>query len=443
MIYSLLMGLLVLALVATLGTLTAMYAYSRAIKVGSLVQTTFSGNAAFLMTALLGPRGELQDQVADADALNALYCDVPGSAGAYSSWFTSGGGNSSYDAYTQASYTTHMDMAWTCKTDADCAKVPWNRCGTAESCWAGATATPTPDTIAEGCCGSSVKAGCQFEDANSMAHGVCTITAAAGVAGAPLFVCNTGVHRCQRSGGATSSVAQCSGWGTAGCSGTETACNPYSGMCAQDSGEHVMINSPWLAEGVVVGMNGDGTANVRWDAVRCLYAAVGPAVKGMPTGFEWNYGQCRFIADRSADASPSNVAVAAMALGVGSPDGMSGELAGLPTASSDTPSTPAAVPVPLPSSTNVWKATDPTLGYGWMGPSGKGLPIEGDVGKMSGSAWGLRANSVPLKSLKRVPKPTITAVMASPINKGLLSTMKQYRTTYMGDRPPHLQIHSS
>src|SRR6185312_6755812 len=107
------------------------------IQPGAIVQTTFTGNVAFLTSALMGPKGELAASMTNQDALNIMYCDVPGSAGAYSSWYRPAGSSAQYDPYTQASYTAFFNTSYSCNTDDDCNTKPWLECGYVSNCYAG------------------------------------------------------------------------------------------------------------------------------------------------------------------------------------------------------------------------------------------------------------------------------------------------------------------
>lgn len=446
-VFNVILGLLVLAAVACLayGGYT-LYQQSN-IQVGAIVQMQFVGNPAFLTSALIGPRGELESEATPQDLLGIAYCDVPGSAGAYSSWFRPAGNNAPYNPYIQSSYTTHWSNSWSCNVNADCASMPWLQCGSVGNCWpSGSFSKDHPGGVwseqqAAACCGGvgkdSDKLVCSMTSPDGETTGHCVASANTdNPDGSDLFVCNTATHRCIA--GATSFPAGmqfCKDWGTSECSAVPGgACNVAAGgVCQPDYGEHVMLNTPWLAEGVVSSVNSDGSVNVAWSRVKNLYANAGPSLPWFPQNTPaWDYGNCVFIAgsDPANSVSAGNVAntrVVAAALGLGS---LGTDVAGLPTASSD-PASP-------------FNAVDPTLGYGWMGatqPSQtiSGLPILSQVGG-SASAWNLTATSISTSSLKRVPAYTIAPPAATPWNATLAASLSSFRTLYNPDRPPHLQL---
>lgn len=448
-IFNVILGLLVLATIASFAYAGYTWYQSTNIQPGTIVQTTFTGNVAFLTSALIGPKGELAAALAPQDALNMLYCDVPGSAGAYSSWYRPAGSSAQYDPYTQASYTSVWNTSYSCDTDADCNAKPWLECGYVGNCWPGGTYSGNAawtDDVAGTCCGAATSNDptdptnwmvCSFTSADAKTSGVCSITHALPSGGAP-FTCNTDTHRCVPTAALPAGATECKT--DADCSSVPAgACNVLSGYCQPDYGEHVLINTPWLAEGVVQSLNSDGSANVQWTRVRNMYAWSGPTLPWFPqSAGPWNYQQCVFIASidsaNSVSSSTNNVNATAMALGLGS---LGTDVAGLPTLSAGNAFEPA---------TNVWNTVGGD-GYGWMGSltSGQtysGLPLLAEVGA-SHSAWNLQALSLSTDSLKRVPAYTIQNTAGGGFNATLLASVTAFRPAYMIDRPPHLQLPSS
>lgn len=438
-IFNVVLGLLVVGLIACFAYGGFLIYQSTDIQPGVIVQTTFTGNVAFLTSALIGPKGELAAGLSEQDAMNMMYCDVPGSAGAYSSWYRPAGASSQYDPYTQASYTSFWNQSFSCDSDNDCATKPWLECGSVGNCWPGGSysegGTWSQGMASTYCCGLSDYMVCSFTSEDQITSGVCSLTSNS-VANGPLYTCNTSTHRCVPAGAAASGVTSCND--NSDCSGVPAGvCNTLTHYCQPDYGEHVLINTPWLAEGIVTSVN-NGTANVNWTRVSNLYGWSGPQLSWFPTNSVWNYQNCAFVAgsDPLNSASADNVnnqQATWMALGLGS-QGI--DVQGLPTVTTANG---------LTVSNNVWSQVDATLGYGWMGSATEdqtlfGLPILSQVPSASNSAWNLQAMSVSTNQLKRVPGYTIQNVPTSSTwNQALLASMTQFRCQYMADRPPHLQ----
>lgn len=450
-IVNILIGLLILGTLACFAGAGYLMVQSANIQVGAIVQTSFTGNVAFLTSALIGPKGEYSSSVTMQEALNMLYCDVPGSAGAYSSWYRPAGQNSLYDPYTQASYTAFWNTSYTCNVDDDCNAKPWLECGMISNCWKGGSysgqAAWSAD-VAASCCGSPSNDPtpqynaegsftgpymvCSFTSEDATTSGVCSLTNE--INGQPPFSCNTNTHRCIPSNATASGVTECAS--DADCSSVVAgACNTLSGFCDSDLGEHVLINTPWLAEGTVSSINSDGSVNVQWMRIKNLYPFKGPQLSWFPPNTPWDYTQCVFISPLDTTASLSademNFDVTLMALGYAS---KSLDPMGLPTLSSTFTTGP-----------NVWAEVGPN-GYGWMGSqtSGQtvsGLPLLSEVGA-SYSAWNLQAMSLSKNTLKRIPNYTIQNTKATDFNTALVKSMSEFRCDYMVDRPPHLQLAS-
>jgi hypothetical protein len=492
---------------------------------GKIVTTTFTGCPAYLGAALLGPRGELASQVSTQDALDFLYVDVPGSAGAYSSWFRpSPGANALYDPSTQASQSAFPWSDYTCSTDDDCLVKPHMACGQEDPVWGlkdpktgkqntykdAKLAAAWSDTIAGAQCGSAGSNDptnaenwltCSFSDATQN-HGLCMVSAGTlAAAGGNPYSCTSAGKCVGKAGLSSGQVQACSGntCPATDPSGSFTlACNVDAGYCQPDNGETMMIMAPWRAEGVVTDVNADGTVNVQWYRLQLLWSSPGPQLSWFPSGSKWNYTDGVFIADESdfgttlgSVTGPKTVAAcavlgasyiasqsAAVANTIDAKVGIRGSVTsaqfayyqapwGLPTHPAYDASnawgtswgTSALIAAGAQQGANnsvvsAWNSPGiytPTTGQpGWMGALALGqtggLPCLTEAGgNTSQSAWNLKS-TFKRTELRSIPAYTIqhtNPLGNSGLTPTLLSSMSTYRTLYMADRPPHLQIASS
>ena len=472
--WNILLGLVVVAFIVIFSLAIGLVFGEHDIQPGALVQMTFTGSPAYLMTALLGPKGELAGSLTLQDAINTMYCDVPGSAGAYSSWYRNAGANALASSFTGSAFW-NRDSA-SCTQDSDCVHKPWLQCGRVGNCWLGGTFTGSdwgPEEY-ESCCGNAEPGGvltnkslmqCTF-DAGSEASqnsGHCVMTSNTNDPDGNLpFRCDTGIPggRCVPLGWTPGAPVVCAQ--NSDC-GAGQACNlaKNGGVCEDDTGEFAVLNVDWLAEGVVKSMNSDGTANVEWRRIRCLYPFKGPVLKWMDGALQshfntrdwnWDYTQCVFIAGSDALNSVSadntcNTNATAFALGHVDSTGSLSEVAGLPTM--NTGQNYFEPPV------NVWNQSFTVQAgapqYGWNGSGnasqtsgvGAGLMSIRDNGATSEtSAWNLIATNVPRHQLTRVSKFRIENTDpqgTSGFNHAFLASMTSFRCEYAQDRPPHLQ----
>ncbi len=302
---------------------------------GKIVYTTFTGCPAYLGAALIGPKGEYASMLSAQDAADFLYVDVPGSAGAYSSWFRPGGGvGSAFDAGTQASQSAYPWSSLTCVVDQDCLIKPHMACGQLDAVWGGKDPktglqktyadsggrAAWSDTLASAQCGAVSNdptldgnwLTCSFTDATQN-HGLCMISAGTTnktPGNANPYVCYN--SRCVGAAGAPGSgtpnlvtacakTSDCAGLAQSSGSSLTFACNVGVGYCQPDNGETAMIMAPWRAEGTITDVNADGTVNVQWMRVQLQWPNKGPQLKWFPSGSSWDYTDGVFIADSDDD----------------------------------------------------------------------------------------------------------------------------------------------
>lgn len=322
MLCQMMIALLLAGAMATLVAAAYFGFEERSIVPGKIVHTTFTGCPAYLAAALLGPRGEYSADLASQDAADFVYVDVPGSAGAYSSWFRppSGLNGSAFDPTLQASASAYPWVDYVCSTDDDCLVKPHMACGQLDPVWgpkdasgkqvtyaASRARASWDDSVAAGACGAASNEAsdpsnwltCSFTD-STQNHGFCIVASAtlAAAGGNPYACVNS---RCVGAKGTPSVATPCAA--PSDCDGVQAqtalslTCNALAGYCQPDYGETSMIMAPWRAEGTVTNVNDDGTVNVQWTRVQLQWPNAGPRLPWFPSGATWDYSQGVFIAD--------------------------------------------------------------------------------------------------------------------------------------------------
>lgn len=335
-LFEILLAVMILGVAGALSG-AAYFAYEeRTIVPGKIVHTTFTGCPAYLTAALLGPRGEFSADLASQDAVDVAYVDVPGSAGAYSSWFRQASGlGSPFDPTLQASATAYPWVDYVCATDDDCLVKPHMPCGQLDPVWGPKDASGKQkayadsggraawsDSVACLACGATSNEAsdpsnwltCSFTDATQN-HGFCVVASGTldAADGNPYACVNS---RCVGAKGTPSVATPCKALSDCGAAQGKTAlsltCNALAGYCQPDYGESSMIMAPWRAEGTVTDVNADGTVNVQWTRVQLLWPNAGPRLAWFPSGATWDYTQGVFVADDAdLNSNPTSAGAAA------------------------------------------------------------------------------------------------------------------------------------
>jgi hypothetical protein len=308
--------LLVTAVIGIFGYLCYYYIKKFGMGVGSKVQMKFKGCPTVLTSLLGGDDGTsfghfdangqyVQESSASPSAqdhVNAVYCDVDGSAGLRSSWLRNAGTNMQSKKNICAKATTNWGTTALCTSDPTfCNTISGLTCESNDDCPASVAECKNKSCVYKNTADSPYK--CDAET------GICMAYSKDGKPACPPPL------TCTYSLNSPCSVSNmpCTGcYLGQTCKGSMSSGGVYTGTCTDNpygTVPHVKISTDWLAEGTVSAVNEDGTVNVDWMAVQMLYPFTGPTKN-------WDYTQCRFI--RSSE--PNNAAIAPHILGTMSQD---------------------------------------------------------------------------------------------------------------------------